>query len=68
MYTESSYPAYNDKQKFQMSDIQKTCVDVSYIVISFLSFKSNNSCVISYYCKFRMYVKKIYLYVKKKDI
>lgn len=26
-YLESSYPAYNDKQKFQMSDIQKTCVD-----------------------------------------
>lgn len=24
---QSSYPAYNDKQKFQMSDIQKTCVD-----------------------------------------
>lgn len=36
MYTESLYPAYNDKQKFQMSDIQKTCVDVSYYVISFL--------------------------------
>lgn len=36
MYTE--YPAYNDKQKFQMSDIQKTCVDVSYYIISFLFY------------------------------
>lgn len=63
MYTESSYPAYNDKQKFQMSDIQKTCVDVSYIVISFLSFKSNNSCVISYYCKFVECMSKKFIYM-----
>lgn len=63
MYTESLYPAYNDKQKFQMSDIQKTCVDVSYYVISFLSFTSNNSCIISYYYKFVEYMSKKCIYM-----
>lgn len=67
MYTESSYPAYNDKQKFQnfkqkMSNIQKTCVDVSYYVISFLSFISNNSCIISY-IKFVEYMSKKFIYM-----